>query len=172
MAQRMGHINFDNMVKISSTHAIRDLPKIIKPTNTLCKKCQMGKQTRTSFKEYSFTKSMELIHIDLCGPTRTKGLNGERYFMFVVDDYSRMTWVTFFREKSKALDNFKVFKSMGENEVDSKIKFLRSNRGGQFTSNEYEKFCENHGIMRHLSTPRTPQQNGVVERKNRCQEQC
>lgn len=88
-------LKFDNMVKISSTHVVRDLPKIIKPTNTVCKECNMGNQTRKRFKnEYSTTRPLELIHTDLCGPTRTIGLNGERYFMFLIDDYSKATWVT------------------------------------------------------------------------------
>lgn len=60
------------------------------------------------------------------------------------------------QRKSKALDKFQDFKSMIENEMDMKIKCLRSNRGGYFTSNEFNIFCEDHGIKRHLSTPRTP----------------
>lgn len=76
--------------------------------------------------------------------------------MLLIDDYSRMTWVTFLKEKSKDLDNFKAFKSMVENEMGLKIKCLRSNRGGEFTSNEFNKFCEYHGIKIHFSTPRTP----------------
>lgn len=138
----MGHINFDIMVKMSSTHVVRDIPTVVKPTNILCKECQMGKKIRTIFKnkEYSSTKPLELIHIDLCRPTRTKGLNDERYFMFLIDNYSKMTWVTFFRENLEAVDKFKAFKYMVENEVDAKIKFLRFVRG-EFISNEFDFFC-------------------------------
>lgn len=87
--------------------------------------------------------------------------------MLLIYDYSRMTWVTFLKEKIEALDKFKAFKVMVENEMDIKIKCLRSNRGGEFTSNEFSIFCEDHGIKRYLSAPSTPQLNGVVERKNR-----
>ena len=72
------------------------------PTNTLCNNCQQGKKTKTRFKskEYSTTKSRKIIHNDLVGPTTTKGLKGERYFMLLVDDYTRMTAIFFLRNKS------------------------------------------------------------------------
>lgn len=70
--------------------------------------------------------------------------------------FYRITWVTFLKEKLESLDNFKAFKAMVENEMDMKIKCLRFDRGGVFTSNEFNIFYENHGIKRHLSTPRTP----------------
>lgn len=80
----MGHIDFDNMVKISSTQVVWDMPKIINPTNTLWKENKMGKQTKTRFKrkEYSSPKSLELIHTYLFKPTRTRGLNCETYTLW------------------------------------------------------------------------------------------
>ena len=74
--------------------------------------------------------SLEIIHTDLCGPTRTKILQGDRYFMFLIDDYTRMTWVAFLKEKSEAFEKFKIFKAMAENESNMKIKCLRSDNGG------------------------------------------
>ena len=90
----MGHLNFDILVRISQKGAIRNLPKIIKPPNHVCRHCLHGKQTRTSFKvkEHTTSQPLELIHTDLCGPTRTKHLQGEYYFMLLIDDYTRMTW--------------------------------------------------------------------------------
>ena len=79
---------------------------------------------------------------------RTKGLEGELYFMLLVDDYTRMTWVCFLKKKSKAFECFKIFKEMVENETDLKIKTLRSENGGEFTSNEFWNYCEEHGIKR------------------------
>ena len=78
--RRMGHMHFDNLFKVSKREAIREMPYITKPTNTLCKHCQQGKQTKTRFKskEYSTTKSLEIVHIDLVRPTKTKGLKCER----------------------------------------------------------------------------------------------
>jgi len=165
----MCHVNFDNIIKISNTQAVRDLPKLMKPTNSLCKECQLGIQSRVSFKskDQSSTRLLELVHTDLCGPTRIKSLQGDRYFMLLIDDHSQMMWVTFLKEKLEAFEKFKNFKAMVENQTRLKLKCLRSDRGGEFTSGEFIDFCEKQGIRRQLFAPRTPQQNGVVERKNR-----
>jgi transposase InsO family protein len=167
--RRMGHMHFDNLVKVNKREAVREMPHITKPTNTLCKHCQQGKQTKTRFKskEYSTTKPLEIVHTNLVGPTTTKGLKAERYFMLLVDDYTRMTVVCFLKNKSEAFENFKIYKEMVENEMDSRIKCLRSDNGGEFTSKEFMDYCSNHGIKRKFFVARTPQQNGVVERKNR-----
>jgi transposase InsO family protein len=109
---------------------------------------------------------IELVHTDLFGLTRTKGLKGGQYFMLLVDDCTRMTVVCFLRKKSKSFENFKIYKDMVENEIYSKIKCLISENGGDFTSKEFMGFCSEHGIKRHFSIARTPHQNGVVERKN------
>jgi transposase InsO family protein len=165
----MGHMHFDNLVKVSKREAVREMPQITKPTNTLCKHCQQGKQTKTRFKskEYSTTKPLEIVHTDLVGPTTTKGLKGERYFMLLVDDYTRMIAVCFLKNKSETFENFKIYKEMVENEMDSIIKCLRSDNGGEFTSKEFIDYCSNHGIKRQFFIARTPQHNEVVERKNR-----
>jgi transposase InsO family protein len=87
--------------------------------------------------------------------------------MLLVDDYTRMTAVFFLKNKSEAFEKFKIYKKMVENEMDSKIKCLRFDNGGDFTSKAFMDYYNNHGIKRHFSIARTPQQNGVVERKNR-----
>jgi hypothetical protein len=112
------------------------------------------------------TIPLEIVHIDQVGPSTTKGLKGEKYFMLLVDDYARMTPVCFLRNKSDAFENFKVNKEMLENEMDSKIKCLRSNNGGELTSKEFMDYCNRHGIKRQFFVARAPQQNGVVEIKN------
>jgi hypothetical protein len=91
-----------NLVKVSKREAVREMPLIMKPTNTLCKHCQQGKQTKTRFKskEYSTTKPLEIVHTNLVGPTTKKVLKGERYFILLVDDYTRMTTVFFLKNKS------------------------------------------------------------------------
>ena len=91
---------------------------------------------------------LDIVHIDLRGPTKTRGFYGERYFMILVDDFSRMMWVAFLKEKSETFDKFKIFKNIVENEFGVKIKFLRLDKGGEFTSNEFNMFCEENGIKR------------------------
>jgi hypothetical protein len=129
--KRMGHIHFDNLVKVSKNEAVRKIPQIIKPTITLCNHFQQGKRKKTRFKskEYSTTRPLEIVHTNLVGTTTKKGLKGEKYFMLLVYDYTRMSAVCFLRNKSEAFENFKVYKEMVENEMDSKIKFLRYDNG-------------------------------------------
>jgi len=89
-------------------------------------------------KEYTTSKPLEIVHTYLYGPTRTKIMQGDNYFMLLIDDYTRMTWFAFLKKKSEAFENFKAFKALVENDIDLKIKCLRSNNGGEFTSNEFE----------------------------------
>ena len=101
--------------------------------------------------------SLEIVHTDLYGPTRTKIMQEGYYFMFLIDDYTRTTWVTFLKEKLESFEKFKIFKEMVENETHMKIKCLRSDNGGEFTSNEFNEFCDMHGIKRKFSAATTPQ---------------
>jgi transposase InsO family protein len=157
--RRMSHMHFNNLVKVSKREAVREMPQITKLTNTLCKHCQQGKQTKTRFKskEYSTKRPPKIVHTDLAGPTTTKGLKGERYFMLLIDDYTRMTAVCFLKNKSEDFENFKIYKEMVEHEMDSRIKCLRSDNGGEFSSKEFMDYCSSHGIKRQFSIVRTPQ---------------
>eukprot|EP00253_Pinus_taeda_P026178 PITA_26178 len=114
---------------------------------------------------------LELVHTDVCGPFRKRTPRGEEYLILFIDDFSRFVWLGLMKHKDEALKKFKSFKALVENELGYKIKCLRSDRGEEFTSNEFFDFCEEHGIRREFSIARTPQQNGVVERMNRTVQQ-
>jgi hypothetical protein len=146
--RRMDHMNFDNFVKINIKEAVIEIPEISKLENTLCNHFLKGKKTRTKFKskDYSMTKPLDIVHTNLCGPIRKKGLNGEQYFMQLVDDYTRMIGVCFLKKKLEEFKHFKIQKKMVETEIDLKINFLRSNNGGEFTSKEFMDFFGEHGI--------------------------
>jgi IS30 family transposase len=107
------------------------------------------------------------MHTDIIGPITTKGLKGEKYFMLLVDDYTRMTVVFFLKNKLETFEKFKIYKEMVENEMDSKIKCLRPDNGGEFTEKDFMDYYNIHGIKGKFFISRTPQQNGVVERKNK-----
>ena len=129
---RMGHSKFDNIIKVSKKEVVRDFPKIVKPRNSVCRHRQHGKQTKSNFKtkEHMTSHPLEMVHIDFCGTTRTKILQGEYYFMFLIDNYTRMTWVASLKEKSESFEKFKIFKAMVENETHVNIKWIRSDNGG------------------------------------------
>ena len=100
----------------------------------------MGK---TSFKRknYYLEEVLELVHIDLCGPIGTTSYSGEKFFILFVDDYSRMMIVMYLKEKSEAFQKFKWYLVRVEKETSKKLKYLRSDRGGEFISNELNEFC-------------------------------
>ena len=107
--KRLCHVNFDNLVNISKMKKVRALPKLKKPENIMCKQCQLGKMTKSSFKSKTYTSKevLELVHIDLFGPIEVQSYKGDRYIMLFVDDYSRMMTVMFLKKK---FDGFQMFK--------------------------------------------------------------
>ncbi|KAI5324312.1 hypothetical protein L3X38_033385 [Prunus dulcis] len=167
--KRMGHLHLKGLHPLKEKEMVHGLP-YLEDVNEVCGGCQLGKQRREWFpKDQAWRAStpLELIHMDLCGPMQNESLAGNKYFLLLIDDFTRMIWVYFLRYKSDALNNFRKFKSMVELQSGYKVKCVRSDRGGEFSSSEFNKLCEDAGIQRQFSMAYTPQQNGVVERKNR-----
>jgi len=98
---RLCHVNFDNMVKIRKSRKVRGIPSLKKPNVGLCKKYQIGKMGKTSFKSKNYLSEniLEIVHTNLCGPTRVESYNGEKIFILFVDEYSRMMTIMCLREK-------------------------------------------------------------------------
>lgn len=166
---RLGHVNFQAMVLMSKKKMVKGLQEIVQPKG-VCSECLMAKQVRKSFpskSNFSTKHALELVHGDLCGPIMPATLAGNRYFFLLVDDYTRFMWVYMLKNKSDAFSVFKKFRAKVENEQNKKIGIFRTDRGGEFMSNDFNSYCEDLGITRHFTTPYTPQQNGVVERRNR-----
>jgi hypothetical protein len=76
--------------------------------------------------------------MDLCGPSRQEGTGKENYFMLIIDDYSKITWVSFLKEKDKAIEKFKIFKLLTENQIGKRLKAVRLDRGGEFMSSYFK----------------------------------
>lgn len=166
---RFGHVNFQAMALMSSKRMAEGLPDLIQPKK-VCVGCLMAKQTRTSFPrqtEFRAKKRLELIHGDLCGPISPPTAGENRYFLLLVDDFSRVMWTYMLKSKDEAFGAFKKFKTFVEKESGDKIKTFRTDRGGEFMSKNFVEFCHEAGITRHFTAPYSPQQNGVVERRNR-----
>ncbi|MGM4901615.1 integrase catalytic domain-containing protein, partial [Escherichia coli] len=107
-------------------------------------------------KEFSSEVVLDIVHTNLCGPMRTKGLKGERYFILFVDDYSRRTCIMHLKYKLEVLNCFKRYRRLAENESGRKIKVLRSDQGTEFTNEAFEDYLEKHGIHHQMAAVRTP----------------
>ncbi|KAK8500241.1 hypothetical protein V6N12_041483 [Hibiscus sabdariffa] len=108
-----------------------------------------------------------LIHSDVCGPMNTQARGGFKYFITFTDDFSRYGYIYLMRHKSEALENFKKFKNEVHNQHGKSIKALRSDRGGEYLSQDFDELLKECVIVSQLTPPGTPQWNGVFERRNR-----
>jgi hypothetical protein len=161
---RMGHIGQDRMTRLTREGLLSPLTKVNLPT---CEHCLAGKSTRKPFgKGIRATVPLELIHSDVCGLMNVKARHGASYFITFIDDFTRYGHVYLVSHKSEALDCFRRFMNLVENQMERTIKTLRTDRGREYLSEQFKQLCENKGIHRQLTIPGTPQQNGVVERRN------
>ncbi|CAN1336948.1 Retrovirus-related Pol polyprotein from transposon TNT 1-94 [Linum perenne] len=168
--RKLGHISLTQILKLAALGLVSGLPKIKSKHDFFCTACVQGKQTKTSFKSVYFistNKPLELIHLDLFGPSNVQSLGGKSYAFVLVDDFSRFTWVYFLGKKDETFDCFKKFVLQETISSNLPVRTIRSDNGGEFTSSIFSQFCADQGIRHTFSAPRTPQQNGVVEQKNR-----
>jgi transposase InsO family protein len=168
--RRLGHLHRAAIERMSSAEMVSGLDLSHTPSDeSLCPECAIGKQYKLPFPPVAVraAKRLELVHADLCGPFSTVSIGGKRYFLLLVDDATRYTWVYFLREKGEASAQIKEWKAAVELETGDKLKVLRTDNGGEFTSKEFEHFLAMAGIKHQTTAPYTPQQNGVVERANR-----
>ncbi|GKE51989.1 putative ribonuclease H-like domain-containing protein [Tanacetum coccineum] len=105
--------------------------------------------------------------MDLFGPTSVRSINHKTYCLVVIDDYNRFSWVFFLAIKDETSEILKIFIIGIENQINHKVKIIRCDNGTEFKNNDMNQFCGMKGIKREFSVTRTPQQNGVAERKNR-----
>jgi transposase InsO family protein len=148
---------------------VKGFPLIEKPERT-CEGCLFGKKHRESFpvgKSYREKPPLEIVHSNIFGAMQTPSIGGNSYFLTFIDDFSRKTWIYFLKHKYDALGCFQQFKSLVEKHSGYYIKDIRTDRGGEYVSREFHNFCKVHGIYKQFTTRYTPQQNGVVEKKNR-----
>ncbi|GJT30816.1 retrovirus-related pol polyprotein from transposon TNT 1-94 [Tanacetum coccineum] len=167
--KRLSHLNFKNINKLAKQNKVLGLPSLVYSKDKPCTTCEKGKHHRASFKtkqNFSIRKCLHLLHMDLFGPVSPMSINHEKYTLVIVDEYSRYTWVHFLRKKSQAPEIVMSFIRMVENQNDVKVKQIRTDNGTEFRNHELESFCDEKGISQNFSSPYTPEQNGVAERKN------
>ncbi|KAI3718270.1 hypothetical protein L6452_19134 [Arctium lappa] len=149
--RRLSHQNFDAINQLARQGIVKGLPELRFEKNSLCPACEMGKMKRTSHEsktQFSSSTPLELIHMDLCGPMRTQSINGKKYILVMIDEYSRYTWLEFLRNKSDVEELI--------------IEFLK-----KIQNEKLQSYLISVGISHNFSAAYTTQQNGVVERKNR-----
>lgn len=165
--QRMGHLNFTDMDKVPNcTTGVKLSPL---KENTTCISCIEAKQSRQSFPSEGSraTELLEVIHSDVCGPMQTASLGGARYFVTFTDDFSRKVYVFTIKSKAEVFDKFIEYKNRVENELNKKIKKLRTDNGREYVNKNFDCYLKKFGILHQTTNPYTPEQNGLSERMNR-----
>ncbi|GJS83761.1 retrovirus-related pol polyprotein from transposon TNT 1-94 [Tanacetum coccineum] len=168
--RRLGHAHMRLIQSLSSKELVRNLPNL-KFDQHFCDACKIGKQAHTSHKDkniFSMTRRLELLHMDLFGPSAVRSYKGNHYTLVIVDDYSRYTWTRFLKDKTEAFDQFEIFSKKIQNQLGCTIVSIRTDHGREFDNEvQFGEFCNANGITHNFSALRTPQSNSVVERKNR-----
>ncbi|GKC57057.1 putative ribonuclease H-like domain-containing protein, partial [Tanacetum coccineum] len=167
--RRLGHVNFKNLNKLVKGNLVRGLPSKIFQNDHTCVACQKGKQHKASCKAKivsSISQPLQLLHMDLFGPTSVRSINHKTYCLVITDDFSRFSWVFFLRTKDETSGILKDFIRQIENQLNQKVKTIRCDNGTEFKNRDIIELCGSKGIKREYSNARTPQQNGVAKRKN------
>ncbi|GJT50074.1 putative ribonuclease H-like domain-containing protein [Tanacetum coccineum] len=168
--RRLGHVNFENVNKLVKGNLVRGLPSKIFQNGHTCVACQKGKQHKASCKTKlvsSISQPLQLLHMDLFGPTSVRSINHKTYCLVITNDFSRFSWVLFLRTKDETSGILMDFIRQIENQLNQKVKTIRCDNGTEFKNMDIIELCGSKEIKREYSNARTPQQNGVAERKNR-----
>ncbi|GJW43779.1 retrovirus-related pol polyprotein from transposon TNT 1-94 [Tanacetum coccineum] len=166
----LSHLNFDTINDLARNDLVTGLPKFKYHKEHLCPSCEQGKSKKASHPPKPVPNSkqrLHLLHMDLCGPTRVVSINGKRYVLVIVDDYSRYTWVHFLRSKDEAPEVIKTFLKKITVLLQAPVITIRTDNGTEFKNQVLREYFDSVGISHQSSSVRTPQQNGVVERRNR-----
>ncbi|KAE8704478.1 hypothetical protein F3Y22_tig00110450pilonHSYRG00264 [Hibiscus syriacus] len=166
---RLGHVSYSKLSVMVKKSMLKGLPQLDVRTDTVCAGCQYGKAHQLPYDESKFKakEPLDLVHSDVFGPVKQQSISGMRYMVTFIDDFSRYVWVFFMKEKSDTFSKFKEFRDSAEGEVGKKICCLRTDNGGEYRSNEFSQYLRECRIRHQYTCANTPQQNGVVERKNR-----
>ncbi|GKB43088.1 retrovirus-related pol polyprotein from transposon TNT 1-94 [Tanacetum coccineum] len=168
--RRLNHLNFDTINDLARKDLVRGLPRLKFEKDHLCSTCQLGKSKKATHKPKTVNTIMEVLHtlhMDLCGPIRVQSINGKKYILVIVDEYSRFTWVKFFISKDETpAFVIKLLKQLQVG-LNKTVRNICTDNGTEFVNQNLTNYFESVGITHEKTVPRTPQQNSVVERRNR-----
>ena len=170
--RRLGHAGMRNLHTLAKKKHVIGIENVKFLKDHLCGACEAGKMTKAKHPAKTImttTRPFELLHMDLFGPNHYLAVTNDAslYGLVIVDDYSRYTWVHIVTYKHEVQEVFKRFSSRASTNFGVKIKHIRSDNGTEFKNSGLDDYLDELGITHELSAPYTPQQNGVVERKNR-----
>ena len=170
--RRLGHAGMRNLHTLAKKKHVIGIENVKFLKDHLCGACEAGKMTKAKHPAKTImttTRPFELLHMDLFGPNHYSAVSNDAslYGFVIVDDYSRYTWVHIVTYKHEVQEVFKRFSSRASTNFGVKIKHIRSDNGTEFKNSGLDDYLDELGITHELSAPYTPQQNGVVERKNR-----
>jgi hypothetical protein len=159
--RRMAHLHHGALRSLREI--VTGMPQFNIEHQEVCRGCALGKYTKTVFPNSDSRSAgvLDLIHIDVCGPMSRVSLGGCEYYVTFIDDHSRKTWIYFLKTKSEVFKRFQEFRALVENHTGKKIKVLRSDNGGEYTSTEFAYFCTQQGIRRQLIVPYNPSRTGL-----------
>jgi hypothetical protein len=167
----MAHVNFKVINKLAKDGLVFGLPSKIFTNEHNCVACNKGKQHKASYKAITavstISEPLQLLHMDLFGPTSIRSIDHKYFCLVITDAFSRFSWTFFLVTKDQTFQTLKEFMALIENQLNKKIKGIRCDNGTEFKNAYLIELCGLKGIKRDYSNPRTPQQNGVAERKNR-----
>nr|GEY70179.1 putative RNA-directed DNA polymerase, eukaryota, reverse transcriptase zinc-binding domain protein [Tanacetum cinerariifolium] len=168
--RRLNHLNFGTINDLARKDLVRGLPRLKFKKDHLCSACQLGKSKKHTHKLKAENTNLEVLntlHMDLCGLMRMQTINGKKYILVIVDDYSRFTWVKFLRSKDETPDVVIKFITQIQVGLNKIVRYVRTDNGTEFVNQTITAFYDRIGVFHQKIVPRTPQQNGVVERRNR-----
>ncbi|WVZ98807.1 hypothetical protein U9M48_044188 [Paspalum notatum var. saurae] len=168
--RRIAHIGMSQLKKVVKKGMVIGVKDVTFEKDKLCSACQAGKQVASHHPMktcVSTSKALQLLHMDLFGPTTYESIGGNLYCLVIVDDFTRYTWTLFLGDKSETPDKFKIFAKRAQREFGLNIVKVRSDNGSEFKNYKVDDWCDEEGIKHEFSATYTPQQNGVVERKNK-----
>ncbi|GJT71347.1 retrovirus-related pol polyprotein from transposon TNT 1-94 [Tanacetum coccineum] len=168
--RRLSHLNFDTINLLSKYDIVTGLSKLKFVKDHLCSSCELGKAKRKSFKTKTTPSSkrmLQTLHMNLCGPIRVESFNGKKYVLVIIDDYLRYTWTHFLRSKDETPEVLIDFLKLIQRGLHAQVRTIRTDKGTEFLNKTLHAYVAQEGIEHQTSTARTPEQNGVVERRNR-----
>nr|GFA99217.1 retrovirus-related Pol polyprotein from transposon TNT 1-94 [Tanacetum cinerariifolium] len=168
--RRLSHLNFDTINLLSKNDIVVGLPKSKFVKDHLCSSCELRKAKRKSFQSKitpSLKRRLQLPHMDLCGPMRVASINGKKYVLVIVDDYSRYTWTHFLRSKDETPEVLIYFLGLVQRGLHAQVRIVQTDKGTEFLNQTLHAYFAAEGILHQTSVARTPEQNSVVERRNR-----